>query len=115
MTRNGFYNQPRPTHAFNDTEGELLVWHDVIVDKPPKTSKQSDKSNRAPRRCGNCGECGHDKRSCPKSKGDSASMTVAQLQLMLNNAIEKEQVQEQLGEVLSPASQVAAGTGLQVQ
>jgi hypothetical protein len=86
--RNGHYNEDRPTHAFNDPEGELLEWHDVVIDKPDKKTKGSKGSGKRKRNCGNCGKSGHDKRSCPNASKDTSdkNMSVAELTALLAEA-----------------------------
>ena len=83
--RNGHYNKERPTHAFNDPDGEILEWHDVVVDKPEKKTKGGKTSGKRKRNCGNCGKSGHDKRSCPNASKDTSdkNMSVAELTALL--------------------------------
>jgi hypothetical protein len=133
MVRNGFYNQERPTHAYGNTEDKLLTWHDVVVEKSTKAKKKSGTSK--PRCCGNCGEPGHTKRNCPnataevkpKSKGFSEeellkmlevaqAAKAAEAEVEAEKAAEVEQNSVELQEdILSPASQSAAGTGIAAQ
>jgi hypothetical protein len=97
-TRNGFYNKERPTHAFGDTEDDLLEWHDVVVDKPVKKTKTKTSGDRKARSCGNCGQSGHDKRKCPNASKDTSDkpMSVAELTAMLAEAkaLEEKETQE---------------------
>ena len=85
MVRNGIYNKERPTHAYGDIDDELLPWHDVVIEKPPKKGKTSSSSSgsRKTRTCGNCGGVGHDKRTCPHASKSSNTFSVAELQQML--------------------------------
>ena len=98
VTRNGFYNQERPTHAFGDTDDEVLGWHDVVSDKPEKKTKTKTSGDRKKRSCGNCGQCGHDKRKCPNATKESSDkpMSVAELTQMLAEAkaLEEKLVEE---------------------
>ena len=86
--RNGFYNQERPTHAFGDTEGEVLGWHDVVLEHKETKTKTKTSGDRKERKCGNCGQCGHDKRKCPNGTKESSAkpMSVAELTAMLAEA-----------------------------
>jgi hypothetical protein len=91
VTRNGFYNQERPTHAFCDTEDELLGWHDVVIEKAAKKQAGSKTSGeRKARNCGNCGQSGHDKRKCPEATTNASAppMSIADLEALLAAAKE---------------------------
>lgn len=98
MVRNGIYNKERPTHAYGDTDGEVLPWHDVVIEKPAKKGKSSSSSSgsRKTRTCGNCGGVGHDKRTCPHAtKSSTNPFSVAELQAMLAAASLEENKVEQ--------------------
>ena len=38
--KDGFFNQPRSTHQYDDADGKLILWHDVVVEK--KTKKENE-------------------------------------------------------------------------
>ena len=64
LLRNGLFipDQPRYTHAYNDPDGELLLWNGVTPPEKP----QSQPSEKKQRKCGQCGGFGHNKRTCPQ-------------------------------------------------
>jgi len=121
LVKNGFFNQDRPTHHYNNTDDAkgIIAWHDVVIDKPVKKTK-GPSGTRKPRCCGICGDPGHDKRSCPnKSSQQSSPMSVAELTAALDAAKAKEAAESadsaQLSEDehdLSIEEQEAAGTGI---
>jgi hypothetical protein len=129
VTRNGFYNQERPTHAFGDTDDEVLGWHDVVSDKPEKKTNTKTSGDRKKRSCGNCGQCGHDKRKCPNATKESSDkpMSVAELTQMLAEAkaleeklveemaekekVEEEKVEEEKVEEIDDDKTQACSTG----
>lgn len=64
VPRDGYFNQERPTHPFNDETKPPTPWEGVDVPKRKKGKKSSD-GDRKPTTCGHCGEVGHNKRTCP--------------------------------------------------
>ena len=64
--KEGIFNEERPTHHYGDENDKLIPWHDVVGDKPKKSSAPKKSSKQ--RNCSNCGGCGHNKRNCPQSE-----------------------------------------------
>jgi len=94
--KNGFINQSRPTHHYDDIDNEkaLIPWHDVVVEKKPKKEKKSSSGPKKPRCCGNCGQPGHTKAKCPNSSmvASNTPLSAAQLREMLAAAEASESI-----------------------
>jgi len=70
VLREGLFNEPRYTHAFNDTEnGEELLWFGVTSTQEAPQKKQ--------RKCGCCGEYGHNKRKCPLNNSNNSILDLS--------------------------------------
>lgn len=64
MPRDGFFNQERPTHPFNDETQKPTPWEGVEV-PTRRRSQQSSGGERKATTCSHCGEVGHNIRTCP--------------------------------------------------